>query len=108
MQTHTQWLAVQSKRGLYDSQSQTFQISMGNFMQGRQSCSTLSGYFGWASLNSELNDKICIFQGYPIPFVIRPTALGDFELIGDAYVHGFMEGEAMRLSDGPLEMIRLV
>jgi len=36
MQTHTQWLAVQSKWGLYDSQSQTFQISMGNFMQGRQ------------------------------------------------------------------------
>jgi hypothetical protein len=59
-------------------------------------------------LNSELNDKICNFQGYPIPFVILPTALGDFELIGDAYVHGLMEGEAMRLSDGPLEMIRLV
>jgi len=81
---------------------------MGNFMQGRQSSSTLSGYFGWAPLNSELNDKICIFQSYPIQFMIRPAALGDFELIGDAYVHGLMEGEAMRLSDGPLEMIKLV
>lgn len=112
--SHTQSAAVQeewqSKRKIFDSDSAIYQTSMGNFIQERQSCSTESGHFGWAPLHARIGDKICIFLGYPIPFVLRPVEgeqSGDFELIGEAYLHGLMDGEAIKLSDAPLEMIKL-
>ena len=103
-QPHTQSPDVQSKRTLYNSQSQIYQLLISNFIAGP----IRSGYFGWAQWHAELNDKIYIFQGYPIPFTLRNTGLDYFKHIEDAYEHALMEGEAMRLSDGPLQMIKLV
>jgi hypothetical protein len=66
---------------------------------------TKKGYFGWAPDNaydgSEMNqtqvgDLIAIIYGCSTPLVIRPC--GDkFQVVGEAYVEGFMDGEAMGL-----------
>jgi hypothetical protein len=99
------------RRALYNDQSQVYQISMTNFMRGRQFCSSKSGYIGWAPSNAQLGDKVCFFQGYPIPFVLRPTNdkhSVDFQLIGEAYIHGMMNGETADLNDASPEIIRLV
>ena len=99
---------LRSRRESLISELELFHMSLGNFMPGRQTCSTESGYIGCSSLNAHIKDRICVFQGYPIPFVIRPTGrLNNYELIGEAYLHGLMKGDALKSDHAPLEMIRL-
>jgi hypothetical protein len=40
-------------------------------------------------------DEICIFYGGGVPFILRLIGQGEHEIIGDGYLHDFMEGEAM-------------
>lgn len=40
-------------------------------------------------------DLVVIFLGCSIPVVLRPVR-NCYKLIGEAYIHGIMEGEAMR------------
>lgn len=47
-------------------------------------------------------DTICIIHGASVPFVLRskPQNIGsntDYQLVGDCYVHGIMDGEALKL-----------
>ena len=65
---------------------------------------TSKGYLGWAPDNlygddseqTQLADLICIVFGCSTPLVIRPQN-GLFQVMGEAYIQGFMDGEAMRL-----------
>jgi hypothetical protein len=50
------------------------------------------GYVGVVPSHSKPEDVICIFYGCVKPFVLRRSGSG-FELIGEAYVHGIMDGE---------------
>ena len=60
---------------------------------------------------SLIGDVICVFQGLPVPYVLRPVH-GDagtvYRIIGEAYVHGIMSGEAMGSEQRPLQEIVLV
>jgi len=40
-------------------------------------------------------DKICVLQGFKAPVVLRPAG-GYHMILGDAYIHGYMYGEAVR------------
>ncbi|KAI0529986.1 heterokaryon incompatibility protein-domain-containing protein [Xylaria digitata] len=40
-------------------------------------------------------DRICILTGGETPYMIRPTEYGRYRLIGEAYVDGVMDGEAL-------------
>ena len=45
-------------------------------------------------------DMIVIFFGVRTPFVLRPVPFygaGVYKIIGDCYVDGFMEGEALKI-----------
>ncbi|KAK0613989.1 heterokaryon incompatibility protein-domain-containing protein [Immersiella caudata] len=53
------------------------------------------GYFGFATYETEPDDEMWILEGGRTPFILRPRATGGYQLIGDAYVHGVMHGEAM-------------
>ncbi|KAK5652709.1 hypothetical protein OQA88_10303 [Cercophora sp. LCS_1] len=56
-------------------------------------------------MSTEAGDSIWILPGMSTPFVFREMPNGNVELIGEAYVHGIMFGEAM---DGlELAMLRL-
>jgi hypothetical protein len=49
-------------------------------------------------------DEICILFGGYTPFVIRRLEGGNYEFIGECYVHGLMDGEAMEeLEDSRVE-----
>jgi hypothetical protein len=66
---------------------------------------TVEGRFGWAPDQAKVGDQVCILNGAAVPFVVRPIDLDNcFELIGDGYLHGVMNGEAMDLEE---EQIRL-
>ena len=55
-------------------------------------------------------DLICVMYGLEVPFVLRrsnkPTTENRFQLVGEIYVHGIMDGEA--LSDGSEQEILLL
>jgi hypothetical protein len=38
-----------------------------------------------------------VFYGGNVPFLLRPKIFGGYELLGPTYVHGMMDGEALRL-----------
>jgi hypothetical protein len=102
---------LRKKSDLYIDQSQMFTALMSAFMPGRQFCSTQSGYIGWVPAWAKLGDRVCIFQGYPIPFLVRPNldkGSEDFELLADAYIHGWMNGDIYDERAMPPRMIRLV
>ncbi|KAI1439855.1 heterokaryon incompatibility protein-domain-containing protein [Annulohypoxylon stygium] len=54
---------------------------------------TQTGYMGLGP-DVQTGDLVCIFFGAEVPFVLRPKS-ACYEFIGDAYVHGVMEGEAV-------------
>jgi hypothetical protein len=53
------------------------------------------GHLGLAPESAEIGDIVCIFHGAVVPFVLRPEADGRYRLLGEAYVHGIMDGEFM-------------
>ncbi|XDG05597.1 hypothetical protein ABKA04_005212 [Annulohypoxylon sp. FPYF3050] len=63
--------------------------------------STRKGYLGLGP-DCHKGDLVCLMFGGEVPFVLRPKD-GYYQLVGDAYVHGIMDGEAMRLYN-PLDM----
>jgi hypothetical protein len=57
--------------------------------------------------SAEQNDKIVVISGLSIPLVIREKVAGEFEIIGECYLHGYMDGEALN-GDGRTKFTQLV
>ena len=68
-------------------------------LSGRSFFSTPEGHFGLAPVGAEENDLICIFLGCSSAMTLRATENNQFQVVGEAYCHGFMTGEALL---GPL------
>ncbi|KAH7063939.1 heterokaryon incompatibility protein-domain-containing protein [Paraphoma chrysanthemicola] len=65
---------------------------------------TLSGYIGIGPARTQPGDEVWIFHGGKVPFVMRRTGVSKaierqetLNLVGDAYVHGIMDGQAMEV-----------
>ncbi len=58
---------------------------------------TYKGYHCLTPPSARKSDMIAVFRGGDVPFVIREYG-DDWKLIGEAYVHGIMDGEAFRES----------
>jgi hypothetical protein len=56
---------------------------------------TSKDYIGLAPHFGQAGDKICVLLGCNTPVVIREKDDVTYELIGDAYVYEFMQGEAL-------------
>jgi hypothetical protein len=57
---------------------------------------TRKGYFGMGAPGLCAGDSVCIVAGCRVPIVLRRRGGGDrYGLVGGAYVHGFMDGEAV-------------
>jgi len=59
---------------------------------------TYTGRLGLLPVDAEPGDSICILLGCSVPVVLRPDDFEDpshFVLIGECYVHGIMNGEAL-------------
>ncbi|MCJ1383365.1 hypothetical protein MMC17_006478 [Xylographa soralifera] len=57
-------------------------------------CVSQDGYMGLYPQDTQPGDKIFILLGSAMPAVLRPIE-GGYKLIGLAYIHGLMDGEAM-------------
>jgi hypothetical protein len=60
---------------------------------------------GWVPENAIPGDAITVLTGARIPIVLRPREDG-YTVVGDAYVQGIMDGEAMT-DDTELEYLTL-
>jgi hypothetical protein len=57
---------------------------------------TRRGYLGLAPWNAHAGDLVCILKGGKTPFLLRlPPAGSVYQVLGEAYVHGVMGGEAV-------------
>jgi hypothetical protein len=54
-----------------------------------------AGRVGLAPPTVQAGDRVCIFLGGRVPYIIRPCAdkPATFNIVGEAYVHGIMYGE---------------
>lgn len=68
---------------------------------------TESGFLGLGPVEIKKGDHVVVFAGSRMPHIIRPVAKNYFELRGEAYVEGIMDGEAMQ-GQPVLETFQLV
>lgn len=62
------------------------------FVMNRRIIRTSAGYIGLAPAATRCGDAVALFKGARVPFLIREK--GDrWEIIGEGYIHGIMEGE---------------
>jgi len=57
---------------------------------------TCEGNMGLAPMRSRENDIICVIYGCSVPVVLREEE-GSFTFIGECFLHGFMDGEAIEM-----------
>jgi hypothetical protein len=77
--------------------------------RNRRFAVTDKGYFALVPRGTRVGDSICVSERGHVPFVIRLGEAGDgYELLGESYVHGIMQGEAMEMEDVPLEHVRFI
>lgn len=55
---------------------------------------TARGYVGAVPISTKSGDSVFVLPGAPVPFILRARSDGKFTLVGEAYVHGIMQGEA--------------
>jgi hypothetical protein len=59
----------------------------------RRLCWTEAGHLALVPGETRLDDEVWLLRGGKLPFILRRVDGGDFELIGDCYIHGVMDGE---------------
>ena len=63
-----------------------------SYLPGQVAFFTETGYIGLGHPETAVGDEVHLVQGSDTPFVLRKTD-GHYELIGETYVHGIMDGE---------------
>lgn len=81
--------------------------AMGRCARHRRFCVTKKGYMGMVPPLCKPTDVVCIIPGAETPYIIRRSSDDDntYELVGECYVHGMMDGEMLV---APREVERLV
>ena len=64
---------------------------------------TRQGYFALVPRGAQVGDELVVFDRACVPFVVRrdieASTVNKFELLGEAYVHGVMQGEVMDMEE---------
>jgi len=73
-------------------------------------CVSRRGFISQVPLHTRIGDTIFIPLGSAIPFIIRPkqNQPDRYEMIGECYVHGIMNGEAFERDGLASEDVYLV
>jgi len=62
---------------------------------------TESGRIGVGEVGITVGDVVGVLLGGQMPFILRQEEKGDHMLVGQAYVHGIMDGEVTREGGDP-------
>lgn len=71
---------------------------------------TADGYMGLAPGEARIGDRVAIIYGCSTPLLIRKVneAETDWRLVGECYIYGLMDGEAIMMDGISVEDIRLI
>jgi hypothetical protein len=61
-----------------------------------------SGNLGLGPCSTQPGDLVAFIRNAGVPFILREAQRGRYELVGEAYIHGFMHEEIAEL--GPVEL----
>lgn len=75
---------------------------------GRRLFRTKTGFFGISNQAIQEGDSVWILAGAATPFVLRNRNESEWLVVGEAYTHGVMEGEAAEKSSDSLSNILLI
>jgi hypothetical protein len=79
---------------------QDFLQTFGFGAHGRAFVRTEGGRIGLAPKHTLPGDKVVILWNAGSPYVLMPVGNGNFKLVGEAYIHGLMYGEALEGRQG--------
>ena len=69
------------------------------YLENRSFIKTREGFIGLAPSNALPGDQVCILLGCDVPILLRPALNHQYRVVGECYVYGLMDGEALL---GPL------
>lgn len=75
---------------------------------GRRLFRTKTGFFGISNQAIQEGDVVWILAGAETPFVLRNRNESEWLVVGEAYTHGVMEGEAAEKPPNSLSIILLI
>lgn len=81
-------------QGMLLSHGAIIEHSLMGLAAGLRFCVTENRRFGQVQQEARVGDLCCVFLGAEVPYVLRGTGRGTYELIGECFVFGIMEGEA--------------
>ena len=74
--------------------------------RGRVFFTTTTGYVGLAPHGTIEGDLVFVVMGVDVPYILRPYDDG-YELVGEAYVQGIMDGEVIQMEYIPVQDIMI-
>ncbi|KAF3005197.1 hypothetical protein E8E13_010776 [Curvularia kusanoi] len=74
-------------RGLEDT-------SLVKYALGRRFFVSKAGHFGLAPPGAQEGDRVAVLLGAKTPFILREVS-GNYQIVGESYAHGLMNGEAI-------------
>jgi hypothetical protein len=77
-------------------QAKDFERAIFRGLHMRQICKTEGGYIGLVPHDARVGDRICIAVGARTPYALRAQDQ-DYVYIGESYIHGLMDAEALEL-----------
>ena len=89
------------------AKSPTFWTDLQAYCLGKKLFSTLSGHIGIGGVTLEPGDLVCVFLGGRTPFIIRPVDQ-KYKFVGECYLHGIMQGEALEEGLQRRQLITLI
>lgn len=90
------------------SGAREFQAAIDPCMAHQRLCKTGKGLLATAPPDTRIKDEIWVLLGSHVPIVLRPVSTNTYEVIGPAYVHGVMNGEALEGREDQLATIDLI
>jgi hypothetical protein len=89
--------------------SSNYIAALGGILESWRFVITKKGYAGMVPNLTRQGDTVSIIKGGQVPFVLRESALrvGTFQLVGESYIHGIMNGEALSLEGIAEDILRI-
>lgn len=101
-----QWLSLYPDAFTNGSPYGCYIVQLEN-MRGTRPFSSKQGYVGLCPEETAAGDMIVIFAGAKVPYIVRSNPDGStWELVGEVYVHGIMDGEYVSV-DSQTEVLTL-
>lgn len=69
---------------------------------------TAEGDLGVGPVSTRAGDRVWVFEGTRVPFLVRPVQEGFCQLLGECYLHGIMYGELIQAGKLDFEGLALV